>query len=228
MWACRYVLHWNLVFVIYILHKFIYILCKFCPLRSFDYSWNNNLIVLLCKRNICFILENFALLLIHFLVISTANIGKVVSMLFSQRWSNEDEQTQFSFKTKYQSWNNIDLLTLNQRNSFNVVSTLFYQRWNNVDKHTLAQLSFSTNFQHWNNIVLSSLNRRNSIDVISTLFCQRWNNVDKWRRLNFLFQPNISVETMLMNVDNQDFFNIDSSWCFYWECIKDDYATQKR
>ena len=135
--------------------------------------------MLLCKRNICFILEKFVLLLSHFLVISTANIGKVVSILFSQRWSNANEQTQLSFSTKYKSWNNIDLSTLNQRNSFNVVSTLFYQRWNNVDKHTLAQLSFSTKFQRWNNVGSSTLNRRNSINIVSTLFCQRWNNVDK-------------------------------------------------
>ena len=44
------------------------------------------LIMLLCKRNICFILKKFVLLLSHFLVISIANIGKVVSMLFSQRF----------------------------------------------------------------------------------------------------------------------------------------------
>ena len=152
-------------------------LCKFYPLRSFDYSWNNDLIVLLCKRNICFILENFVLLLNYFLVISAANIGKVVSMLFCQHWNNQ--QTQLSISTKYKSWNNIDLSTLNQRNSFNVVSTLFYQRWNNVDKHTSAQLSFSTKFQRWNNVGSSTLNRSNSINVVSTLFCQRWNNVDK-------------------------------------------------
>ena len=90
--------------------------------------WYNNLIMLLCKRNICFILENFVLLLSHFLVISTANISKVVSMLFSQRWSNADEQTQLSFSTKYKSWNSIDLSTLNQHNSFNVVSTLKQRR----------------------------------------------------------------------------------------------------
>ena len=110
-------------------------------------------IIWLCsyvKEIYLFILENFALLLIHFLVMSTANIGKVVSMLFCQRWSNQ--QTQFSLSTKYKSWNNIDLSTLNQRNSFNVFSTLFYQRWNNVAKHTSAQLSFSTKFQRWNNI----------------------------------------------------------------------------
>ena len=43
---------------------------------------------------------NFVLLLSHFLVnISTANIEKVVSMLFSRRRSNTDEYTlaQFSF-----------------------------------------------------------------------------------------------------------------------------------
>ena len=140
--------------------------------------WYNRLITAetiiwfcLSKRNICFILQNYVLLLSLFLVINTANISKVVSMLFSQRWSNADEQTQLSFSTKYKSWNSIDLSTLNQRNSFNVVSTLFYQRWNNVDKHTSAQLSFSTKFQRWNNLILLKLNRRNSIDVVSTLFC---------------------------------------------------------
>ena len=158
---------WYLWYIYYT--KFIYNLCKFYPLQSFDYSWNNDLIVLLCKGNICFILENFVLLLNHFLVISTANIGKVVSMLFSQRWSNADEQTQLSFSTKYKSWNNIDLSTLNQRNSFNVVSTLFYQRWNNVDKHTSAQLSFSTKYQRRNNV--DERWRSSCFDVESTLMC---------------------------------------------------------
>ena len=125
-------------------------------------------------------LENFILLLSHFLVISTANIGKVVSVFpFSQHWSNANEQIQFSFLTKYKSWNDTALSTLNQRNSFSVVSTLFYQLWNNVDKHTSAQLSFSTKLQRWNNVVLSTLSPRNSIDVVSTLFYQRWNNIDK-------------------------------------------------
>ena len=186
---------------IYFTQNLSMMLCKFYLVRSFDYSWNNNLIMLLCKRNICFILENFVLLLSHFLVISTANISKVVSMLFSQRWSNADEQTQLSFSTKYKSWNNIDLSTLNQRNSFNVVSTLFYQRWNNVDKHTLAQLSFSTKFQRWNKVVLSTLNRRNCIDVVSTLFCQRWNNVDKCASA----QPSFSTKYQRRN-------NFDKRW----------------
>ena len=197
---------WYLWYIFYI--KFIYILCKFCLVRSFDYSWNNNLIMLLCKRNICFILENFVLLLSHFLVISTANISKVVSMLFSQRWSNADEQTQLSFSTKYKSWNNIDLSTLNQRNSFNIVSTLFYQRWNNVDKHALAQLSFPTKFQRWNNVVLSTLIRRNSIDVVSALFCQRWNNVDKCTLAQLLFPTKY-----------QRWNNVDERWRSTLMCL---------
>ena len=112
--------------------------------------------------------------------ISTTNIDKAVSMLFSQRRNADKHRlTQLWFSTENQRWNNTGSSTLNRRNSFNVVSTLLCQRWNNVDKHTLAQLSFSTKFQRWNNIGSSMLNRRNSIDVVSTLFCQRWNNVDK-------------------------------------------------
>ena len=30
--------------------KFVYILCKFYPVRSFDYSWNNNLIRILSSQ----------------------------------------------------------------------------------------------------------------------------------------------------------------------------------
>ena len=190
---------WYLWYIFYT--KFVYILCKFHLVRSFDYSWSNNLIALLCKRNIRFILEKFVLLLSHFLMISTANIGKVVSILFSQRWSNANEQTQLLFSTKYKSWSNIDLSTLNQRNSFNVVSKLFYERWNNFDKHTLAQLPFSTKFQRWNNVVLSTFNRRNSIDVVSTLFCQRWNNVSKCT----LAQLSFSTKYQRRN-------NIDERW----------------
>ena len=132
-------------------------------------------------------LKTLGFLLSYFLVISTPNIGKVVSMLFSQRWSNADERTQLSFLTKYKNWNNIDLSTLNQRNSFSVVSTLFYQRWNNIDKHASAQISFSTKFQHWNNEFY-----RRWIDVIlSTLFQRYFAKVETTsinvRRLNFIF-----------------------------------------
>ena len=136
--------------------KFVYILCKFYLVQSFDYSWNNNLIMLLCKRNICFILENFVLLLSHFLVISAA---KLLQCCFLNVEATPMNKLKLSFSTKYKNWNSIDLSTLNQRNSFNVVSTLFYQRWNNVDKHTSAQLSFSTK--------ISRLKQRCFIDVES-------------------------------------------------------------
>ena len=134
-------------------------------------------------------------------------------MLFSQRWSSADEQTQLSFSTKYKSRNSIDLSTLNQRNSFNVVSTLFYQRWNNVDKHTSAQLSFLTKFHSWNNVVLSTLNRYNSIDVVSTLFCQCWKNVDKCTSA----QPSFSTKYQRRNnVDERWRSTLFQRWCVCW------------
>ena len=90
---------------------------------------------------------NFALLLSHFLVnLSTRNIDKVVSMLFSQH-----------------RWTCVDSTFL-----FNLIPTLK---------------------QHW---VIN-------IEITST-------NI---RRLNFHFQPNINVETTLMNVDDQRCFNVD-------------------
>ena len=171
-------------------------------------------------------------LLSYFLVISTANIGKIVSMLFSQRWSNVDEQTQLSFSTKYNSWNNIDLWTLNQRNFFNVVSMLFYQYWNNIDKHTSAQFSFSTKFQRWNNVVLLTLNQHNSIDVVSTLFCQRWNNVDKCTSAQLSFstkyQRRNNVDerwrsTLFQRWINVDVFARNASFliqCFFFSLYK--------
>ena len=72
----------------------------------------------------------------HFLVnLSTTNIDKVISMLFSQH-----------------RWACVDSTFL-----FNLISIC----WNNVDKHTSAKLSFSTKFQRWNNVGSSTLNGRN-------------------------------------------------------------------
>ena len=180
--------------------------------RSFDYRWNNNLIMLLCKRNICFILEKFVLLLSHFLVISTANIGKVVSMLFSQRWSNEDEQTQFSFKTKYQSWNNIDLLTLNQRNSFNVV---FQRCFISVETMSINICRLNFHFQPNFNVETTLFYRRWIDVILSTLFQSCLANVETTsinvRQINFRFQPNINVETTSMKADDQRCFNVEST-----------------
>ena len=152
--------------------KSVYILCKFYLVRSFDYSWNNNLIMLLCKRNICFILENFVLLLSHFLVISTANISKVVSMLFSQRWSNADEQTQLSFSTKYKS--NVEATPMNKLN--------FHFQLN-------IKVETALIYRHWINVILSMLFQRCFINIETTSI-----NI---RRFNFHFQPNFFVETIL-------------------------------
>ena len=106
IWACCYVLHWNLVFVIYticfaqFLHintltytnyiqifKLFYILSKFYPVQTFDCRWNNNLIRLLCKRNICFYnwKLNFVLFLGHFLVNISTTISTTLVKDFS--WS---------------------------------------------------------------------------------------------------------------------------------------------
>ena len=128
------------------------------------------------------------MLLSHLQVVRKANICKVVSMLFSQRYSNAYEQTQLSFATKYKSWKNIDLWRFNQRNSFSVVSTLFYRRW--ID------------------VILSKLFQRYYANVETTSI-----NV---RRLNFHFQPNINVETTLMNVDDQCCFNVESTLICLW------------
>ena len=72
--------------------KFIHILSKFYPVRSFDYRWNYNLTLFLYKRNICFMLEN--LILFRFwatlLWTSIQKYNKVVSTL-----------TQLSFLTKW-------------------------------------------------------------------------------------------------------------------------------
>ena len=149
-------------------YAILYILCKFYPVRSNDYTWKLNLVLL------------FSHFLVNIIMI-TVNIGKVVSMRLSQRWNNACEHTltQLSLSTKCKSWNKVGSSTLNRRNSFNVVSTLFRQCWNNFNKHMPAQLLFSTKFERWNNVGLSALNRRNSINLVSTLFCQCWNNIDK-------------------------------------------------
>ena len=85
------------------------VLYKFYPATLFHYSWNNNLIMFLHKRNIWVILINFSfvLLLSHFLVnISTTNNDKVFSILFSQRqWIYVDSTLLFNqISTLKQHW----------------------------------------------------------------------------------------------------------------------------
>ena len=105
---------------------------------------------------------NVALFLSHFLVnISTANIDKVVSMLFfHRRWTYVDSTFLFN-----------QISTLKQHWVINNESTYFFQ-------------SCFVNVQ------------TTSINI---------------RRLRFHFQPNFNVETMLMNVDDQRCFNVDST-----------------
>ena len=55
--------------------------------------------------------------------------------------------------------------------------------------------------QRWIDVILSTLFQRCFVNVETTSI-----NV---RRLNFHFQPNINVETTLMNVDDQRCFNVD-------------------
>ena len=155
----------------------------------------------------------FVLFLSHFLVNISIAIDKFVSMLFLQRRGNADEHTlvQLSFSTKYQRWNNIGLSALNRHNSFNLVSMLFCQRWNNVDKHTSAQLSFSTKIQCWNKIGSSTLNRRNAIELFQRCFANVETTSINVCWLNFHFQPNMNVETTLMNVDDESCSNVDST-----------------
>ena len=154
--------------------------------------------------NTCFTLENFNffLLLSQFLAnIGTANIDNVLSMLFSQCWSNANEHkfTQLSLLTKYQRWNNIGSSTMKRRTSFNVVSALFCQCWNNVDKDTSAPLLFSTKFRRWNNVGWLTLIRRNSIDIVSTMFGQRRNNVYKCKSAPLPCSTKFQVGTTLVH-----------------------------
>ena len=130
-------------------------------------------------------------------------------MLFSQRWSNADEQTQLSFQPNvkvevaliYRRWINVILSMLFQRCFINVETTTINIRRLNLD--------FQPNFN-----VETTLFYQRRIDVIlSTLFQRYFANVETTsinvRRLNFHFQPNINVETTLMNVDDQRWINVD-------------------
>ena len=104
------------------------------------------------------------------------------------------------------------LVNISTTNIDKVDSILFPQRWTNSDKHTLTQFSSPTKYQCWNNIASSTL-----INVIlSMLFQHCFANVETTPinipQLHFHFQPNIIVETMLVNVDDdQRRFNVDST-----------------
>ena len=136
--------------------KFICILCKFYPVRSFDYRWNNKY-------------ESWNN--IGSSTLNRHNSFNVVSTLFCQRWNNVDKHTlaQLSFSTKFQRWKNIGSSTLNRRNSIDVVSTLFCQRWNNAinmrpfNFHSQSNINVET--------TLMNVNDQRCFNVDSTLMC---------------------------------------------------------
>ena len=146
------------IFYIIFYTKFIYIWCKFSPVRSVDLSWNNNLIMFLHKRNICFILENLILFCQFLVNISNGNIDKAFSMLFSQRRSNANEhtRTQFLFSTIHQRWNNMS----HQHWVDVILSTMFQRCFVNVETTSISIRRLNFHFQP-------------NFTVVSTLI-QRW------------------------------------------------------
>ena len=197
---------WYLWYIFYT--KFVYILCKFYLVRSFDYSWNNNLIMLLCKRNICFILENFVLLLSHFLVISAA---KLLQCCFLNVEATPMNKQNFHFQPNikvettltYRCWINIILSVLFQRCFINVETTSINIRRLNFHFQPNFNVETTLFYRRWIDVILSTLFQRYFANVETTSI-----NV---RRLNLHFQPNINVETTLINVDNQRCFNVEST-----------------
>ena len=133
----RYILHWNLVYVIYpyalrnfytiFYSKFFYILSKFYTLRLFDYSWKNNLIMFLYKRNYVLYLKTYFCFVIEPLSSehqynkywqSCANA--VFSTSKPRRRIYVDSVFIFNQKSNFKQ---LGSSTLNRRNSFKVVST---------------------------------------------------------------------------------------------------------
>ena len=132
------------------------------------------------------------------------------------------KKTQLSFSTKYKSWNNINLSTLNQCNSFKycqscfnaVFSTLKQRRWKKLNFHFQPNIKVETTLIHrrWINVILSVLFQRCFINVETMSI-----NI---LRLNFHFQQNINVETTMINVDNQRCFNVESMLMCLLGCLK--------
>ena len=148
------------------------------------------------------------MLLSHFLVnISSANIGKVNSMLFFQCRGHTLTQlsTNINVETTFghQHWIDVIPSTLFQRCFVNVETTSINIRWLNFHFQPNFNVEATLVDRRWINVILSMLFQRCFANVETTSI-----NV---RRLNFHFHPNINVETMLMNVDDQHCFNVDST-----------------
>ena len=166
----RYILHWNLVNVIYAYAlRNLYILYKFYSFRLFDYSCNNNLIMFLYKRNyvlyfktyFCFVIEPLS---------SEHQYNKYWQSCSNAVFSNSKQRRRifvdsiFIFNQK-STLKQLGSPTLNRRNSFNVVSTL---------KQTLIiirRLNF--HFQPNFNVETTLMNADGQLcfNVDSTLMC---------------------------------------------------------
>ena len=137
--------------------------------------------------------------------LSTTNIDKVVSMLFSEhRWNCVDSTFLFNLiSTLKQHWINVTL------------SMLFQRCFVNVETMSLNMRRFNFHFQPNFNVETTLVHRRWIDVILSTLFQCCFVNLETTlinvRRLNFHFQPNINVETTLMNVEDQCCFNVDST-----------------
>ena len=151
---------------------------------------------------------NFALLLSHFLVnLSTRNIDKVVSMLFSQhRWTCVDSTFLFNL-----------IPTLKQHWVINIESTQLYQHSINIRQ---LNFHFQSNFN-----VKTTLVHRRWIDVIlSELFQRCFVYVEtkpiNVRRLNFHFQPNINIEQRWWTLTIKVVSTLIQRWFVCWETSK--------
>ena len=196
--------------------SFIWILSKFCPVRSFDCRWNNNLIILLYKRNICFYTWklNFVLFLSHFLVnISTTKVLKLFKCCFLNVEATLMDICWLKFH--FQLAINVET-TLGHRLWIDVILSMLFQRcFVNVEKTSINIRRLNFHFKPNFNVGTTLVYRRWINVNLSTLFQRCFANVETTsinvRRLNLDFQPNINIETTLKNVDDQRCFNVDST-----------------
>ena len=200
MWACRYVLDeicylWNIFYT-----KFIYILCKFYLVRSFDYSWNNNLIML--KEKYVLYFKTLFCYWATFKWSEKQIFAKLFQCCFLNVKATPMNKLNFHFQLNikvektliYGGWINVILFVLFQRCFINVETTSI-----NI---CLLNFHFQSNF----NVEATLFYRRWTDVILSKLFQRYFTNVEitsiNVRRLNFHFQSNINVETTSMNVDD--------------------------
>ena len=123
----------------------------------------------------------------------------------NMRWLNFPFQPNTNVETTlgHQHWINVTLSTLFQRCFVNVETTSINIRRLNFHFQPNFNVETTLVYRQWIDVFLSTLFQPCFVNVKTTSI-----NV---RRLNFHFQPNINVEATLMNVDDQNFFNVDST-----------------